>query len=84
MKDLLLIERPDIVAIADAVRAKTGQNGDMTLKQMANKIEGIQSGGGSACVVAAFSGPIGNIGTVVNTVGLTGFDMTITAEDVAV
>lgn len=35
-------------AIADAIRAKTGKNGGLTLDQMPNEIGSIQSGGGNA------------------------------------
>lgn len=86
MKDLVLIERPDIVAIADAIRAKTGQNGGMTLKQMSNEIEGIQSGSGGplqACVVSVSEGT-GDIWYgegVYNTVYIS-MERSITAEDV--
>ena len=41
MADLVVANRSDIVAIADAIRSKTGESGGMTLPQMAGKVSGI-------------------------------------------
>ena len=45
MADLVICERPDIVAIADAVRNKTGQACKMTIGEIANSINRITVGG---------------------------------------
>lgn len=42
---MALIDR--LVAIADAVRGKTGKADPLTLEQMATEIEGIEAGGGN-------------------------------------
>lgn len=44
INELLLIERPDVVAIADAIRVKTGKTEELTLAQMPIEIGNIQSG----------------------------------------
>ena len=43
----VLCDREDIVAIANAVRSKTGASGEMTLGGIASGINGISVNGGS-------------------------------------
>ena len=45
MDELVIIERSDIVSIADSVRNKTGQNKELTIGEMINCINSIGSGG---------------------------------------
>jgi hypothetical protein len=45
MKELVIIERPDIVSIADSVRNKTGQNKELTIGEMIDCINNMGSGG---------------------------------------
>lgn len=58
----VICEREDIVAIADAVRNKTGNSDEMTLGEIASGINGIEaggSGGGSVetCTVTLIINP---------------------------
>lgn len=48
MTDLIIAEREDIVAIADAVRNKTGSTSEMTLGGIVSEINGIEAGGGAS------------------------------------
>ena len=45
MNELIITERSDIVAIADAVRSKTGTTSEMTLGEIASGISGINTSG---------------------------------------
>jgi len=45
MSDLVIIERQDVVSIADAVRSKTGETKDLTIGEM---IDGIKSSSGAS------------------------------------
>lgn len=45
MNDLIIMERQNIVDIADAIRNKTGVNDEMTLEQMVTSINEITTGG---------------------------------------
>lgn len=45
MNDLIIMERQNIVDIADAIRNKTGVNEQMTLEQMVGRINEIEAGG---------------------------------------
>ena len=47
MSDLVITEKENIVAIADAVRNKTGKTNEMTLGEIASEISGITSAGGN-------------------------------------
>ena len=42
MSELIIVERSDIVAVADAVRNKTGKTDEMTLGQMIDDINSIE------------------------------------------
>lgn len=44
MNDLIIMERQNIVDIADAIRNKTGLNGEMTLAEMVTGINEIEAG----------------------------------------
>ena len=46
MADLIVTERSNITAIADAVRSKTGISGNMTLGEIATNINDIETAGG--------------------------------------
>lgn len=43
MSELIITEKENIVVIANAIRNKTGTTGEMTLNQMANSINGIET-----------------------------------------
>lgn len=43
-----VVEESSLVAIADAIRAKTGESASLTLAEMATEIAGIETGGGSS------------------------------------
>lgn len=45
-----------LTAIADAIRAKTGKTGSLTLAQMATEISGIQTGGGGGMFASSAAG----------------------------
>lgn len=45
MNDLIIMERQNIVDIADAIRNKTGVNDQMTLEQMVTNINEITTDG---------------------------------------
>ena len=48
MSELIIANKSDIVAIADAIREKTGQTGGITLDAMDDAIEGISGSGSSS------------------------------------
>ena len=50
MNDLVIMERQNIVDIADAIRAKKGTTDILTLEQMAVEIESIEVGSGDATI----------------------------------
>lgn len=45
------IRRKELTDIADAIRAKTGKSGDISVEDMPKEIEGISGGGDSATIV---------------------------------
>ena len=46
MSELVLANKDDIVAIADAIRSKTGQTGGLALSEMDDAVNGISGGSG--------------------------------------
>lgn len=45
MKDLVITERQKLVAVADAIRSKSGINDGMSIDEMPNRISEISGGG---------------------------------------
>lgn len=71
-KELLIIERPDIVNIANAIRSKTGKTNEFSLQQIAAEIHGINGGSGvelPAAENAAFGLDTGGMETGIVTLG---------------
>lgn len=50
------IKESSLIAIADAIREKTGKTDSLTLQQMATEISGIQTGGGGSMFVSSAVG----------------------------
>ena len=58
MANMIATERSNIVAIAEAVRNKTGNNGDMTLNDIIENINELEVGSGEDIVGAICNGTI--------------------------
>lgn len=53
MRELIVADKKDIVSIADAIRAKIKSSDGMTIEEMAELIESIESGGGISVSTSA-------------------------------
>ena len=55
MEELLMINRQDIVSIADAIRSKTNTADEMTISEMVANIAGINNSGSAKFTTGVFS-----------------------------
>lgn len=54
MNNLIITNKEDLTAIADAIRSKTGKTNPLYVEQMPTEIEGIQTGGGALQAKTAY------------------------------